>query len=145
MKQESISQRYISRTWPFKYSFMLATREFAVSSPQHPWIKHIVSRQYRNIVTFLVQALLFAFHDYEMIPTLMSVLAVVAATSFFLLYHCFSFPHHSGEPPLIRPKIPIVGHLIGLLRYGTGYYSRIACVSRIQIVPEEKANWSWFC
>ena len=29
------------------------------------------------------------------------------------------------EPPVIRPTIPLIGHIIGLLRYGTDYYAII--------------------
>ncbi len=29
------------------------------------------------------------------------------------------------EPPLIRPKIPLVGHLIGMLRYQTAYFEKL--------------------
>lgn len=27
------------------------------------------------------------------------------------------------EPPVIRPTVPLIGHIIGLLRYGTDYYA----------------------
>jgi hypothetical protein len=30
------------------------------------------------------------------------------------------------EPPLLKPKIPIIGHLIGLLRYRMEYYHQLA-------------------
>lgn len=29
------------------------------------------------------------------------------------------------EPPVISPTIPLIGHIIGLMRYGTDYYAMI--------------------
>lgn len=34
--------------------------------------------------------------------------------------------HDPREPPLISQPVPIIGHLIGMLRYGSGYYEKIA-------------------
>ncbi|KAL2016806.1 hypothetical protein VTK56DRAFT_2975 [Thermocarpiscus australiensis] len=63
--------------------------------------------------------------------------AAVAATVFYLLSRFLTPPHNPKEPPLIRPKIPLIGHVIGLLRHGTGYYSRIAkaCKQPIFTLP----------
>lgn len=32
----------------------------------------------------------------------------------------------SREPPLVRPKVPYIGHIIGLLTDGPNYMKRIA-------------------
>ena len=32
-------------------------------------------------------------------------------------------PRDSREPPLVSPSIPIIGHMLGLLRYGVPYYA----------------------
>jgi hypothetical protein len=29
------------------------------------------------------------------------------------------------EPPILKPKIPYIGHIIGLLQYNSGYYDRL--------------------
>jgi hypothetical protein len=33
----------------------------------------------------------------------------------------FAIPMDPREPPLVRPKIPFIGHLIGLMRHQTTY------------------------
>jgi lipid-A-disaccharide synthase-like uncharacterized protein len=43
------------------------------------------------------------------------------------LHYCVQFlttKHDPREPPLISPKIPFIGHLVGLLRYGLAYYAK---------------------
>ena len=32
-------------------------------------------------------------------------------------------PVDSREPPLVSPSIPVMGHALGLLRYGLPYYA----------------------
>lgn len=44
---------------------------------------------------------------------------------YFILNHFFGFQYDSKEPPLVPQKIPYVGHLIGIVRYGPRYYSRV--------------------
>ncbi len=56
-------------------------------------------------------------------------LVVVVALLFYLLSCFLTPPHDAQEPPLIRPKIPLIGHVIGLLHHGTAYYSKTAYVS----------------
>lgn len=26
------------------------------------------------------------------------------------------------EPPLVRPKVPVIGHILGMMRHGVSYY-----------------------
>ncbi|KAK4142933.1 cytochrome P450 [Dichotomopilus funicola] len=56
-----------------------------------------------------------------LLPAVFAVLVV-----FWLLGYLFSAPYDPQEPPLVKPKIPFIGHIIGLLRHGTRYYSMIA-------------------
>lgn len=35
---------------------------------------------------------------------------------------------HPQEPPYVKPRIPLVGHLIGVLWYGYDYYPMMASV-----------------
>ncbi|KAH8702815.1 cytochrome P450 [Phaeosphaeriaceae sp. PMI808] len=51
-----------------------------------------------------------------------SVLVVIS----WVLHRFLVLPHNPNEPPLIPSAIPIIGHVIGLLRYGNNYYSDIA-------------------
>lgn len=52
--------------------------------------------------------------------------ACVIVVIFWVLSRLLVHPHNPKEPPLIPPMIPIIGHVIGLLCYGTNYYSDIA-------------------
>lgn len=36
--------------------------------------------------------------------------------------------HVAAEPPLVRARVPIVGHVLGLLRYGVSYYRMLRFV-----------------
>lgn len=56
------------------------------------------------------------------------VLGCVAALSclILLLSKAIRPVYDPREPPLISHPLPIIGHLIGMLRYGSGYYEQIA-------------------
>ena len=56
------------------------------------------------------------------------ILPLVGAVSLalYLLTRFLTLPHDSKEPPLIPSKIPVIGHVIGLLHHGTAYYSKTA-------------------
>lgn len=56
--------------------------------------------------------------------SLIVVVAIAVACS-LLLQKFINVPHHAQEPPLIPHSIPYVGHLLGILRDGTQYYSKI--------------------
>ncbi|KAM7189585.1 cytochrome P450 [Rhypophila sp. PSN 637] len=43
-----------------------------------------------------------------------------------LIIHSLKPRHDPAEPPLIPPHVSIIGHIVGLLREGTGYYTKIA-------------------
>ena len=67
-------------------------------------------------------------------------LVLVVALSFYLLIRFLTLPHDAKEPPRIRPKIPVIGHVIGLLHHGTAYYSKTAYVYQAQILPNYSEN-----
>lgn len=50
--------------------------------------------------------------------------AVVAVIS--LLKYCLSLPHDQLEPPEIAPETTIIGHVLGIIRQGSTYYSKFA-------------------
>ncbi|KAK3689053.1 cytochrome P450 [Podospora appendiculata] len=57
-------------------------------------------------------------------PLQFLVLSVVVLLGYFLW--TLSPPHDPAEPPLVKPKIPVLGHLIGLARSKVSYYSHIS-------------------
>ena len=42
-----------------------------------------------------------------------------------LLEKLLNLPHDAKEPPLIPQSIPYVGHVLGMLRQGSRYYTQI--------------------
>ncbi|OAP63583.1 hypothetical protein AYL99_02810 [Fonsecaea erecta] len=49
---------------------------------------------------------------------LLAVLTVLAVS----VHRGLSIDHSPGEPPIIKPKIPYIGHILGIIRYGTKYF-----------------------
>ncbi|KAH8599917.1 cytochrome P450 [Bisporella sp. PMI_857] len=74
------------------------------------------------------------------------ILIFVVATSLLLLYLNVQLRHDAQEPPLVRPKFPLIGHLVGMLWHGTEYHPRLAQenpgmpVFTIPILPFEEAK-----
>ena len=56
--------------------------------------------------------------------TLMAVLFASLAT-YLVIAQIISPKYDKTEPPLIPSKIPIFGHLIGLVRKGQSYYTQL--------------------
>jgi hypothetical protein len=55
------------------------------------------------------------------------ILTVVTAV--FLCWKRLSICLDPAEPPLLKPTIPYIGHIIGVLTHHTGYYNRLLYVS----------------
>lgn len=53
------------------------------------------------------------------------VVAFVACFFFCIIYY-FTPDHDENEPPSIPTNMPLVGHIFGMLRYGSRYYDKIA-------------------
>ncbi|KAL2877214.1 hypothetical protein SGCOL_007610 [Colletotrichum sp. CLE4] len=52
-----------------------------------------------------------------------SYAAVVILLVFAILVHKFSSPELDGrEPPAMKPRIPVIGHLIGMIQYQSRYF-----------------------
>ena len=50
-------------------------------------------------------------------------LLVLLISALWLALHFLCTPiHDPREPPLVTSRIPFIGHILGLLRYGTRYY-----------------------
>jgi hypothetical protein len=56
--------------------------------------------------------------------TAIAALALVAGAA-ILLDHFLGFKPVANEPPVIKPTIPYVGHILGLIRHGTLYYKKL--------------------
>ncbi len=54
-----------------------------------------------------------------------SVLSLLVAAGSFLVYilhRYLSIDYDPREPPIIKSRIPYVGHILGIIRYGTKYF-----------------------
>lgn len=49
------------------------------------------------------------------------VLLLPISLAIFLVAHQFR-KHDGAEPPYIYPYIPLIGHIIGMMRYGAKYF-----------------------
>jgi hypothetical protein len=58
-----------------------------------------------------------------------AVLVVVAALG-LLLWQNIRIKMDPREPPLLRPWIPFIGHLIGMLRYHQTYFEKLRFVTQ---------------
>ena len=53
-----------------------------------------------------------------------SVIAVLGAAVAVLL-PALNLQHDAREPPLLRPTVPLIGHVLNLMRYSVSYYTRL--------------------
>lgn len=60
----------------------------------------------------------------SMSPSLLGAFGLIAALSVYLI-HALRFKVDPREPPVIYPKIPLVGHIIGMLTGGTTYTRKL--------------------
>ena len=57
-----------------------------------------------------------------------AVVVSIIGTVFVLANYFLGPKYDVREPPIIRPKVPLVGHIIGLLRHGLRYFEIIRWV-----------------
>lgn len=51
---------------------------------------------------------------------------VVALTGLLLLLQRYVSPSLDPlEPPLLKPRVPLVGHIISMFQEGSGFYTRL--------------------
>jgi hypothetical protein len=67
------------------------------------------------------EALTFSLNSY-----LLAILLALAGIG--LLRQAFDVRLDPQEPPPVRPRIPVIDHIIGLLRYHMGYFEQLAFV-----------------
>ena len=68
-----------------------------------------------------------------------SILGVILVSAIVLYCFLVRFRTVSSdprEPPIVPPRIPVIGHVIGLIRNGGAYYTklRFVCVKGIALV-----------
>lgn len=61
-------------------------------------------------------------------PSMLLALLVIPCMIFMLDRIIVTKPS-AKEPPYISPKIPLIGHAIGLLRYNFEYYVNLRCIT----------------
>jgi hypothetical protein len=64
----------------------------------------------------------FHSHGVVMEPTIL--LFILASVAILALFYQKWKSHDVKEPPWITPKVPIVGHAIGVFRHGVQYYTK---------------------
>ena len=63
---------------------------------------------------------------------------VVAIPLAVLVRHLISPAYDPREPPVIKPKIPLIGHIISMVTEASGYYQRLLYVpfgSELYLAP----------
>lgn len=55
------------------------------------------------------------------------ILAVIAVL--LLIRQRLALDLDPREPPILKPRVPYIGHIIGLFTYHTGYYDRVLYVT----------------
>lgn len=63
--------------------------------------------------------------------TTLTILATIIASAFMLpiLNKILTPTMDPNEPPLIKPKFPLIGHIVGIIQHQSGYHKMIRCVS----------------
>jgi hypothetical protein len=55
------------------------------------------------------------------------LLAITAVLALIVsLAHLLSPPHDGREPPVLKPRIPVIGHLLSIIRHQSTFLSRLA-------------------
>ena len=57
------------------------------------------------------------------------LLILFTIAAWYILDYFYAPKRLSNEPPLFPQSVPYVGHILGLLRYGTRYYEMMRYVS----------------
>lgn len=67
-----------------------------------------------------------------------SALLLVVAALGLLVWQTIRIKMDPREPPLLRPWIPFIGHLIGMLQYNQAYFEKLRFV-----IPRSPACYSF--
>ncbi|KAM7204223.1 Cytochrome P450 [Naviculisporaceae sp. PSN 640] len=66
-------------------------------------------------------------------PVQFFVTCLVALLSWFIFQRSLQPEHFPGEPPIIKPRIPLISHLWGLLRSQVNYFSELYSETKLPI------------
>jgi hypothetical protein len=61
----------------------------------------------------------------ESLSGYLPVIVLVVAVILLFVWQRLAIPMDAREPHLITPKIPFIGHLIGMMRYQTDYFQQL--------------------
>lgn len=61
----------------------------------------------------------------ENTPLLAATVAVIVAVATVLVQKWLSPTVDAREPPLVPPRIPVIGHIISMIREKAGFYTRL--------------------
>ena len=61
-------------------------------------------------------------------PAVSPAVALVMILIVSVIGYAASRRPYSREPPYLLPRIPVIGHVMGILTYGVPYYAKIAWV-----------------
>ena len=71
------------------------------------------------------------------------IVLVIALTCWILLEKFLSLSHDAKEPPIIPQTLPYVGHLLGMLRHGSRYYTQIRSVlAKLEVIYADIIEYS---
>ncbi|KAM7201090.1 Cytochrome P450 [Rhypophila sp. PSN 637] len=73
-------------------------------------------------------------------PVQLGIACLLGLLTWRLFTFLTSFDHDPNEPPLIKPKIPVVGHFWGLLRSQVNYFSELYSRTKLPIATLPIAN-----
>lgn len=59
--------------------------------------------------------------------------------TFFALSHVVKPAIDPREPPILEPRLPLVGHIVGLLQYGVDYFSFLGYAPSAHLKMSEAA------
>lgn len=64
-------------------------------------------------------------YSFDVGNVVLAITVVAVLGGFLFLRTAYGAPIHPQEPPVLKPWIPIVGHIIGMVTEGTLYFRKI--------------------
>ena len=59
----------------------------------------------------------------DMDPAILALFATVSGVFAIVFWPLLKLHHDAREPPIIRPTLPIIGHIVSLIKYSNSYYA----------------------
>ncbi|KAK1974705.1 cytochrome P450 [Colletotrichum cereale] len=79
------------------------------------------------------------------LPALAGTVLAVMVIGCYLLESYFFLAHDPREPAYIRPKVPLIGHVLGLNKYGAGtYFTKIGARAKRKIFSTPIFNFKFY-